>query len=65
MKEESRIHDRTQISSSVGRTVLAITCPFCHTITEAYAWSLAGSGKRCECGAIHHYHPPVTTRKTP
>lgn len=62
--EDSRFHDRTTISSKVGRTVLAITCPYCHTTTEAYAWSLAGTGKRCECGAVHHYRPAVTIRST-
>jgi hypothetical protein len=60
---ESRLHDRTTISSTVGRTVVAILCPFCGVTTEAYLWSLAGSGKRCECGAVHHHHPAVTIKQ--
>lgn len=35
--------------------VFEIECPFCQQIERAYAWSLAGSGKRCVCGAIHKY----------
>ena len=30
-----------------GRSTVFITCPFCGWKTEAYIWSLAGSGKRC------------------
>jgi hypothetical protein len=37
--------------STMGRTVVYITCPFCGTEVRAYLWSLAGSGKRCTCGA--------------
>jgi hypothetical protein len=38
-------------SSTMGRTVVYITCPFCDTVVRAYLWSLSGSGKRCTCGA--------------
>jgi len=34
-----------------GRSSLTIRCPFCDGVTEAFRWSLAGSGKRCRCGA--------------
>lgn len=29
-----------------------IVCPFCQAEVKAYDWSLAGSGKRCACGAV-------------
>ena len=35
-----------------GRSTISIECPFCGCSTEARTWSLAGSGKRCECGAL-------------
>lgn len=35
-----------------GRTTTTVRCPFCGCSVEARAWSLAGSGKRCECGAV-------------
>lgn len=38
---------------AMGRSTVIVTCPFCHADIEAYAWSLAGSGKRCTCGALH------------
>lgn len=40
--------------SEMGRSTVFVTCPFCGRRTEAYVWSLAGSGKRCpnpECRA--------------
>lgn len=30
-----------------------IECPFCGQQVRAYWWSLAGSGKKCLCGAMH------------
>jgi hypothetical protein len=36
-----------------GRTYTNIRCPFCSADTRAYLWSLAASGKRCSCGALH------------
>lgn len=33
--------------SEFGRSTVFVTCPFCGRRTEAYVWSLAGSGKRC------------------
>lgn len=33
--------------SEFGRSTVFVTCPFCGRKTEAYVWSLAGSGKRC------------------
>ena len=63
MPEESRLHERKIVSRASGRTLAAIECPFCGCTVQAYVWSLAGSGKRCECGAVHHYYPAVTVRR--
>lgn len=56
--EETRLHDRTYHPRPAGRSFYVVTCPFCDCETEARAWSLAGSGKRCggDCGAIHHWY---------
>ncbi|MGC4151525.1 MAG: hypothetical protein QM628_00405 [Propionicimonas sp.] len=35
-----------------GMTTVDIRCPFCDCVVQARTWSLAGSGKRCECGAV-------------
>lgn len=35
-----------------GRSVAGVRCPFCDVVMEARVWSLAGSGKRCDCGAL-------------
>lgn len=37
-----------------GRSTMTLRCPHCETVTEVRLWSLSGSGKRCECGAIFH-----------
>lgn len=43
--------------------VVSIKCPFCESVTEAYAWSLAGSGKRCNsCTAVHRHFPQISTK---
>lgn len=40
--------------SAHGKSYIRIKCPHCNSITKAYLWSLAGSGKKCTgCGAIH------------
>jgi hypothetical protein len=59
---ESRLHERRVISRANGCTLASVVCPFCGVETEAYVWSLAGSGKRCECCAVHH-QPAVTTKQ--
>lgn len=38
--------------SQMGRTRVWIDCPFCKGTVEAYLWSIAGKGKRCDCGAL-------------
>lgn len=35
-----------------GRSTLTVRCPFCDCTIEARLWSIAGSGKRCYCGAV-------------
>lgn len=49
--EERPYDGYRELSSRVGRTQVAITCPFCNARVIAYLWSLCGSGKRCTCGA--------------
>jgi len=34
-----------------GKTRVEVKCPFCQSRMTAYLWSLAGSGKKCSCGA--------------
>jgi len=33
-------------------TYIIFDCPFCTDEVKAIVWSLCGSGKRCECGAM-------------
>jgi hypothetical protein len=37
-----------------GRKWVLIECPCCGREVLCYVWSLAGSGKRCKCGALHY-----------
>ena len=51
---EVKVHTAFKGRSEHGRSTVEIECPFCHAITEAYCWSLAGSGKKCDsCSAKH------------
>ena len=43
----------SQTKFGAMQAVIGLKCPYCETVTEAYAWSLAGVGKKCDCGAIH------------
>jgi hypothetical protein len=59
-------HVQKNYRSEFGRSTVVIECPCCGADTEAFVWSLGGSGKRCECGALHTQYgtrPPVE-RKT-
>jgi hypothetical protein len=38
--------------AQMGKSSLVIHCPFCQASILTYLWSLAGGGKRCECGAL-------------
>ncbi len=49
---ESRRYFTTERHEMVGRTSEVATCPFCGAKVVVFVWSLAGSGKRCECGAL-------------
>ena len=41
-----------QLSSEMGRSRVVGDCPFCDRRVYGFRWSLAGSGKRCVCGAL-------------
>jgi hypothetical protein len=54
--------------SRMGRSKIWLVCPCCGSEVIAYVWSLSGSGKRCECGAMHGSlgtEPPTTTERDP
>ena len=43
--------------NEMGKSRFDIECPFCKTVVTVYAWSLAGSGKRCpKCRALHSHN---------
>lgn len=50
---ETKPYEIVAERSEFGRSSLDIKCPFCGAITTAFKWSLAGSGKKCFCGAKH------------
>jgi hypothetical protein len=50
---ERRRHEQRPGRSAMGKSTVIVTCPFCHADIEAYAWSMAGRGKRCTCGVLH------------
>lgn len=58
-------HVQKNYRSSMGRSTVVIECPCCGTDTTAYVWSLAGSGKRCECGAKHTLYGTIPPAKPP
>lgn len=45
--------DKDVTGRRTQKTVLA-NCPFCGTEVKLYLWSLAGSGKKCTCGAMFY-----------
>lgn len=53
MAEAKREYEVIRRHSAMGRTRILIECPFCGAEVWAFVWSLAGSGKRCPCGALH------------
>lgn len=59
-ERKEKDHEKVAGRSTIGRTIVYVTCPFCGVETECYAWSLAGSGKLCECGAKHDGHNRTT-----
>ena len=54
--EETRAYEVVRERAEFGRSTMEIKCPFCGKVTTAYKWSLAGSGKKCGCGAKHTLH---------
>jgi hypothetical protein len=50
-KMEQRDHEAYNYWSEHGKSTVIIKCPFCQEEVLAYVWSLAGSGKKCKCGA--------------
>ena len=53
---ERRNYESTYFPAAAGKSYYLIWCPFCGAKAEARSWSLAGGGKRCECGAKHHWY---------
>lgn len=49
---EIRRYEIVSEHSGFGRSTVHIECPFCFREVVAYKWSLSGSGKKCECGAL-------------
>jgi hypothetical protein len=46
------MRDRT---STMGKSSVIATCPFCDASVVIYLWSIAGNGKKlCACGAALH-----------
>lgn len=50
--------------SEMGKTRISVDCAFCGTEMIAYLWSLAGSGKKCQCGAMLHADGSMTKDMT-
>ncbi|MBN8868000.1 MAG: hypothetical protein J0H98_10645 [Solirubrobacterales bacterium] len=48
-----------------GRKAIWIRCPFCAVEVKAFVWSLSGSGKRCECGALFGARGKATKEQNP
>ena len=64
MISESRLYKTSrETSNGSGRRTRTIQCPFCDCEIEAYVWSLAGSGKRCYCGAKHDFYGTTTKER--
>jgi hypothetical protein len=53
--DDVREHSVHSHRSQHGKSSVIIVCPFCGQETVAYLWSLAGSGKICECKEVIHY----------
>lgn len=55
MSAQTRLATTVRIDRAPGgRTTADIECPFCQCVMQVRVWSLAGSGKRCDCGALLH-----------
>lgn len=49
---EHRTYRAVPGESRMGRSTIIVPCPFCKRPIVAYIWSIAGGGKRCDCGAL-------------
>jgi hypothetical protein len=62
LTQEARPHRWREHRIVHGKSTVEVECPFCGQWTICYKWSLAGSGKMCQCGAKHTWshgtHPP-------
>ena len=54
MSGEERTYTIKRTKRAMGRSTITLDCPFCGAEVTAYTWSMAGRGKRCACGAVHH-----------
>ncbi|AUR90148.1 hypothetical protein NVP1138O_25 [Vibrio phage 1.138.O._10N.261.48.A1] len=52
-------------TSEHGNSTIDLLCPFCGKITEAFIWSLAGSGKKCagNCKDTIFYKSGIAERR--
>lgn len=62
--ETRRIDGYIRKWSEMGKTRIEVKCPFCSAHMIAYLWSLAGSGKKCSCGAKLHSDGSVSKDMT-
>lgn len=51
-RTESREYSIVATQVGPGQRAMDVRCPWCDRILRAFGWSLAGTGKRCECGAL-------------
>ena len=64
MSKETREYKVLSTTREHGRSSADIECPFCGAVVTAYLWSLAGSGKKCPCGAKHtHFQTILYTKE--
>lgn len=51
-RTESREYTITATQVGPGRRAMVVRCPWCDRRLTVFGWSLAGTGKRCDCGAL-------------
>ena len=61
---ETREFKATKKTPEVGHTYFLIKCPFCDSLIKAFVWSLAGTGKSCDCGALFDRYTHTEEKKT-
>lgn len=62
---EKRNFERYNYRSEHGRSSFLVDCPFCDVRgLRVYAWSLAGSGKKCpKCGALFTHFTAIKKKE--